>query len=145
MIKTSAPVWASITAVFTAVVVLPSEGWLEVTRIVFGACPAVESNSDVRRCRYASAIGERFSRSVNNTSPFGFPFAVILAVLEARERPRFGLAMAIWGILTCSPRPPLNLFLARSGVTVRSVPPSLATSNRGAGGVEIPLKRSHQV
>src|SRR4028118_1436614 len=102
-IKTSAPVCASMTAVLTAVVVLPSDGWLDgtgmvfgggaagggggggrrggagpgpacapspplpsggcldVARMVFGGCPADESRSDVRRWRYASATGERFS------------------------------------------------------------------------------------
>ena len=47
-------------AVLIAVVVLPSEGWLEVTRIVFGGCPA-DKSSEVRRCRYDSAIGDRAS------------------------------------------------------------------------------------
>src|SRR5688572_28415951 len=51
MIRTSAPVWASMNAVFTAVVVFPSEGWLEVTRIVRGGLPADDSSSDVRRWR----------------------------------------------------------------------------------------------
>src|SRR5678815_3492664 len=60
-IKTSAPVCASMNAVLIAVVVLPSEGWLEVTRIVFGGCPADDKSSEVRKCRYDSAIGERAS------------------------------------------------------------------------------------
>ena len=51
-------------AVLMAVVVLPSEGWLEVTRIVFGGVPADESSSDVRRWRYDSAIGERTSVTI---------------------------------------------------------------------------------
>src|SRR5216683_78771 len=50
--------------VLMAVVVLPSEGWLEVTRIVFGGVPADESSSDVRRWRYDSAIGERTSVTI---------------------------------------------------------------------------------
>src|SRR6185295_11470822 len=61
IIRTSAPVCASINAVLIAVVVFPSEGWLDVTRIVFGGCPAEESRSEVRRWRYASAMGERTS------------------------------------------------------------------------------------
>jgi hypothetical protein len=36
-------------AVLIAVVVLPSEGWLDVTRIVLGGVPAEESKSDVRK------------------------------------------------------------------------------------------------
>src|SRR5712691_11827550 len=64
MIRTSAPVWASINAVLMAVVVLPSEGWLEVTRIVFGGVPAEESSNDVRKWRYDSAIGERTSVTI---------------------------------------------------------------------------------
>jgi hypothetical protein len=36
-------------AVLMAVVVLPSEGWLDVTRIVFGGCPADDNNNDVRK------------------------------------------------------------------------------------------------
>src|SRR5918911_954059 len=59
--STSAPVCASIVAMLTAVVVLPSEGWLDVTSTVLGGCPAEESSSDVRRWRYASAAGERAS------------------------------------------------------------------------------------
>ena len=51
IIKTFAPVWASMKAVLIAVVVLPSEGWLEVTRIVLGAWPADESSREVRRWR----------------------------------------------------------------------------------------------
>src|SRR5205823_13151672 len=47
-----------------AVVVLPSEGWLEVTRIVRGAVPAEDSNNDVRRCRYDSAIGDLTSFTI---------------------------------------------------------------------------------
>ena len=49
MIRICAPVWANMKAVLIAVVVLPSEGWLDVTRIVFGGVPADESKSDVRR------------------------------------------------------------------------------------------------
>jgi hypothetical protein len=36
-------------AVLIAVVVFPSDGWLEVTRIVFGGCPAEDNNNDVRK------------------------------------------------------------------------------------------------
>ncbi len=61
IIKTCAPVWANMKAVFIAVVVLPSDGWLEVTRIVLGGVPADESKSDVRKWRYDSAMGERTS------------------------------------------------------------------------------------
>ncbi len=50
MITTLAPVWARLSAVFTAVVVLPSPGKLEVTRSDFGARPAVESRTEVRKC-----------------------------------------------------------------------------------------------
>src|SRR5205823_3713916 len=55
MISTSAPVWANMKAVLIAVVVLPSDGWLEVTRMVLGAWPAEESSNDVRKWRYDSA------------------------------------------------------------------------------------------
>ena len=48
---TSAPVCANIKAVLIAVVVLPSEGWLEVTRIVFGGWPAEDNNREVRKWR----------------------------------------------------------------------------------------------
>jgi hypothetical protein len=48
-------------AVLMAVVVFPSEGWLDVTRIVFGGCPAEDNKSDVRKWRYDSAIGDRTS------------------------------------------------------------------------------------
>src|SRR5689334_19879167 len=58
MIKTSTPVCASMNAVLMAVVVFPSEGWLDVTRIVFGGCPAEDNSNDVRRWRYDSAIGD---------------------------------------------------------------------------------------
>src|SRR3982751_6267325 len=64
IIKTFAPVCASMKAVLMAVVVLPSEGWLEVTRIVRGAVPADDNNSDVRKWRYASAIGDRTSFTI---------------------------------------------------------------------------------
>src|SRR6266550_6275156 len=64
MISTSAPVWARVNAVLIAVVVLPSEGWLEVTRIVRGAVPADESKSDVRRWRYDSAMGDLTSLTI---------------------------------------------------------------------------------
>src|SRR4026208_1869991 len=60
-IRHSAPVWASMNAVLIAVVVLPSEGWLDVTRIVFGGCPADERSNEVRKWRYDSAIDERAS------------------------------------------------------------------------------------
>ena len=49
--ETAALVWARLMAVFAAVVVLPSDGKLDVRRSDFGACPAVESNIDVRSCR----------------------------------------------------------------------------------------------
>src|SRR4026208_345494 len=49
MIRTSAPVCASMNAVLMAVVVFPSDGWLEVIRMVFGGWPADESNSEVRK------------------------------------------------------------------------------------------------
>ena len=51
MITTLAPVWAKLIAVLTAVVVFPSPGRLDVTSKDFGARPAVESKTDVRRCR----------------------------------------------------------------------------------------------
>src|SRR3954470_414541 len=65
MIKTFAPVWARLIAVFVAVVVFPSEGRLDVINRDFGARPAVESKIDVRRWRYASASGERGSAEIN--------------------------------------------------------------------------------
>src|ERR1051326_2049406 len=61
IIKTSAPVCASMKAVLIAVVDFPSEGWLDVTSIVFGGWPADDNNNDVRKWRYDSAIGERTS------------------------------------------------------------------------------------
>src|SRR5438045_4166404 len=64
MIRTWAPVCARMKAVLIAVVVLPSEGWLEVTRMVRGAVPAEDNNSDVRRCRYDSAIGDLISFTI---------------------------------------------------------------------------------
>src|SRR6185437_13248089 len=86
IISTSAPVCASMNAVLMAVVVLPSDGWLEVIKMVLGGLPADESNSEVRRCRYASAIGERTSvtsaRAVEglgaegSTWPGNLPFSV---------------------------------------------------------------------
>ena len=51
-------------AVLMAVVVLPSDGWLDVTRIVRGAVPADDNNSEVRKCRYDSAIGDRMSFNI---------------------------------------------------------------------------------
>ena len=51
MITTLAPVWAKLMAVLTAVVVFPSPGKLDVTSNDFGAWPAVESKTEVRRCR----------------------------------------------------------------------------------------------
>ena len=51
MTRTFAPVWARLRAAFTAVVVFPSAGMLEVTSRVFGAWPADESNTEVRRWR----------------------------------------------------------------------------------------------
>src|ERR1043165_1268072 len=61
IIKTCAPVCASMNAVLMPVVVFPSAGWLEVIRIVFGGLPADDKSNDVRRCRYDSVIGERAS------------------------------------------------------------------------------------
>ncbi|MCV4860559.1 hypothetical protein OFB63_31410, partial [Escherichia coli] len=61
MIKTLAPVWARLIAVFVAVVVLPSDGRLEVINRDFGAWPALESRIEVRSWRYASASDERES------------------------------------------------------------------------------------
>src|SRR6266567_9253931 len=74
IIKTFAPVWARLIAVLTAVVVLPSDGILDVTSNVRGGLPAVDNSIDVRKCRYASAIGECFSRPVRNTSWPELPF-----------------------------------------------------------------------
>src|ERR1043165_8116328 len=81
MIKTSTPVCASMNAVLIAVVVFPSEGWLDVTRIVFGGCPADDNSSDVRKWRYDSAIGDLASsisaRAVLSEGPVlgrGSPF-----------------------------------------------------------------------
>ena len=50
MTSTLAPVCARLIAVLTAVVVLPSDGTLDVMRSVFGARPAVESSTEVRSC-----------------------------------------------------------------------------------------------
>jgi hypothetical protein len=51
MMTTLAPVWAKLKAVLTAVVVFPSPGKLDVTSSERGARPAVDSSTDVRRCR----------------------------------------------------------------------------------------------
>src|SRR2546430_6896331 len=58
MINTLAPVCASEMAVLTAVVVLPSDGTLLLTRIVLGGLLALERSNDVRNCRYVSDIEE---------------------------------------------------------------------------------------
>jgi hypothetical protein len=49
MITTLAPVCARLIAVFTAVVVFPSPGKLDVTSNDRGVRPAVDNNTDVRR------------------------------------------------------------------------------------------------
>src|SRR3989442_6958535 len=59
MISTSAPVWANMNAVLIAVVVFPSDGWLEVTKMVLGAWPAEERSNEVRKWRYDSATWDR--------------------------------------------------------------------------------------
>src|SRR6185369_15621060 len=61
IIKTCAPVCASMNAVLIPVVVFPSAGWLDVIKIVFGGFPADDKSKEVRKCRYDSVIGERAS------------------------------------------------------------------------------------
>ena len=78
-ITTLAPVWAKLSAVFTAVVVFPSPGRLDVTSNALGARPAVESKTEVRRWRYDSASGDLPSTFINNSGlveacPFPFFF-----------------------------------------------------------------------
>ena len=51
-------------AVLIAVVVFPSDGWLEVTRIVFGGCPADESNSELLEAG-ATYVGSTLIESRN--------------------------------------------------------------------------------
>ena len=51
IINTRAPICARQKARFTAVVVFPSPGRLDVTSNVFGGCPGVESSTAVRNCR----------------------------------------------------------------------------------------------
>jgi hypothetical protein len=67
MSSTFAPVCARLIAMFVAVVVFPSLGMLDVTSSVLGACPAVESSTDVRRCRYTSVSGELAGASISNS------------------------------------------------------------------------------
>ena len=75
-ITTLAPVWARLIAVFTAVVVFPSQGRLEVISRDRGARPAVESNTEVRRWRYDSASGERPSTFIKSSGfEAGFPLS----------------------------------------------------------------------
>src|ERR1043166_10121888 len=78
MISTDAPVWAKVMARLIVVVVLPSEGSQEVTTSVLGARPAIDNKTDVRRWRYASASGERESRSSNSAGCDGLTFLLAL-------------------------------------------------------------------
>ena len=90
--RTRAPVCARLTAKLRVVVVFPSAGTQEVTTRTFGACPAEESSTEVRKCRNASASGERLSMSSSSAGfpcpfPWPFPFPFPFDVLNCRNFP----------------------------------------------------------
>src|SRR5688572_25457235 len=76
-------------AVLTAVVVLPSLGKLDVTNNDFGARPAVERRTEVRRWRYDSASGDWPSTFISNSGLSACPlrFCNAPGAASVRRRP----------------------------------------------------------